>query len=142
MYRISKISGKEYLNDIEIPRDDTNQLYIDRCAFLRSGGRFVEFEATPEEIAEANKPIVPLEIAKMHFKIELIKRGIEFQEVEDTINAIPSEMFSEIDKKIAITKFNDAVSFDRYNADLQLVATLMGLTQEDLDEIFINGNLL
>lgn len=105
-----------------------------------NGTEWIE-SATPEEIVEANKPKVPLEIAKMHLKIELIKRGLEFKEVEDTINAIPTEMFSEIDKKIAITKFNDAVSFDRYNADLQLVATLMGLTQEDLDEIFINGNL-
>ena len=58
MYRISKISGKEYLNDIEIPKDDRNKLYIDRCEFLANGGEFVYFEATPEEIAEANKPIV------------------------------------------------------------------------------------
>ena len=115
-----------------------NGVFIDP---IWNGSEFIE-GATPEEIAEANKQKVPESISRMHLKIELIKRGIESQEVEDTINAIPSEMFSEIDKKIAITKFNDAVSFDRYNADLQLVATLMGLTQEDLDEIFINGNLL
>jgi len=51
MYRISKISGKEYLNDIEIPKDDRNQLYVDRCEFLANGGEFVYFEGTPEEIA-------------------------------------------------------------------------------------------
>lgn len=52
MYRISKISGKEYINDIEIPKDDRNQLYIDRCEFLENGGEFVYFEAAPEEIAQ------------------------------------------------------------------------------------------
>ena len=145
MYKISKLTGRLYNKIdgilIEIPLDDSTpqfqQYLLDKDIV---GVDYIE--STPEEIAEANKPIIPEEIAKMHLKIELIKRGIESQEVEDTINAIPSEMFSEIDKKIAITKFNDAVSFDRYNADLQLVATLMGLTQEDLDEIFINGNLL
>ena len=140
MYIISNLTGKIYLNGLEIPLDDSKQEFqqylIDKDIV---GVDYIE--SIPEEIAEANKPIIPEEIAKMHLKIELIKRGIECQEVEDTINAIPSEMFSEIDKKIAITKFNDAVSFDRYNADLQLVATLMGLTQEDLDEIFSNGNL-
>lgn len=52
MYRISIISGKEYLNDIEIPKDDRNQLYVDRCVFLENGGEFVYFEGTPEEIAQ------------------------------------------------------------------------------------------
>ena len=52
MYRISKISGKEYFNDIEIPRDDTTQLYLNRCVFLENGGEFIEFKGTPEEIAQ------------------------------------------------------------------------------------------
>lgn len=43
-------------------------------------------------------------------------------------------------KQIAIIKFEEAAYFDRYNADLQLIATLMGLSQEDLDDIFIKGN--
>jgi len=49
-------------------------------------------------------------------------------------------MFPEQQKQIAIIKFQEAAYFDRYNADLQLIATLMGLTQEDLDTMFINGN--
>ena len=143
VFKISKISGKWYNeNNIEVSLDTNTQSGKDVELWLLQGNEPDFFEGTPEEIAEANKQKVPESISRMHLKIELIKRGIESQEVEDTINAIPSEMFSEIDKKIAITKFNDAVSFDRYNADLQLVATLMGLTQEDLDEIFINGNLL
>jgi hypothetical protein len=97
--------------------------------------------ATPEEIAEANKPVVPESISRMNLKIQLLLRNIEIQEIEDTINSIPEFMFPEVAKKISIIKFNEAVTFDRYNADLNLIATLMGLSQKDLDEIFINGNI-
>ena len=96
--------------------------------------------ATSEEIA--SMIVVPDSISQMNLKIQLLLRNIEIQDIVDTINSIPEVMFSTIDKQIAIIKFNEAVSYDRYNADLNLVATLMGLSQEDLDEIFINGNLL
>ena len=103
-----------------------------------NGSEFIE-GATPEEIAESNKPKVPCSISRMNLKIQLLLRNIEIQDIIDTINSIPEVMFSTIDKQIAIIKFNEAVSYDRYNADLNLIATLMGLSQEDLDEIFING---
>jgi hypothetical protein len=49
-------------------------------------------------------------------------------------------MFSDIDKEIAKIKFTEAVYFDRDNADLNLVAVLLGLSQTELDQIFIDGN--
>ena len=142
MYTLSLLTGNEYYNGILIPQDDTNPIFQQRCDFLENGGQFEIIESTPEEIAEANKPIVPVSISRMNLKIQLLLRNIEIQDIIDTINSIPEVMFSTIDKQIAIIKFNEAVSYDRYNADLNLVATLMGLSQSDLDEIFINGNLL
>ncbi|WP_445720214.1 hypothetical protein [Flavobacterium sp.] len=97
--------------------------------------------ATPEEIAEANKPIVPCSISRMRLKLELFERNITVEDIVDTITSIPSAVFSEAEKQKALIKFQEATSYDRYNADLNLIATLMGLSQEDLDEIFINGNL-
>ena len=142
MYRISLTSGKEYFNDIEIPRDDTNQLYIDRCEFLANGGEFVYFEATEEEIAEANKPIVPEEISAMRLKLQLFDMGITDQDIFDDIDSIPDTMFSFADKEKAKIKYKTAVTFQRTNGELNFVATMEGLTQEQVDEIFINGNLL
>jgi hypothetical protein len=49
-------------------------------------------------------------------------------------------MLSDIDKEIAKIKFTEAVYFERENADLNLVAVLLGLTQTQLDQIFIDGN--
>jgi hypothetical protein len=141
MYKISKLTGNIYFNSILVPLDDTNQLWQDYWVFIQGGGSLIEIEATPEEITEANKPKVPESISRMNLKIQLLLRNIEIQEIEDTINSIPDFMFPEVAKKISIIKFNEAVTFDRYNADLNLIATLMGLSQEDLDEIFINGNI-
>jgi hypothetical protein len=100
-------------------------------------------EYTTSEVIELPEPIlVPETISRMSLKIQLLLKGVEIEEIVQAINNIPEYMFPEVAKKIAIIKFNEATSFDRYNADLNLVATLVGLSQEDLDEIFINGNNL
>lgn len=96
--------------------------------------------ASAEEIELLNQIKVPESISRMALKIQLLLKEIEIQEVIEEINLTPDYMFSQVDKKIAIIKFESAVSFDRYNSDLNLVATLMGLSQDDLDEMFINGN--
>ena len=83
--------------------------------------------------------VVPDTISRKGLKIQLLLKGIEIAEIIDTINSIPNSMFPQVAKQIAIIKFEEAAYFDRYNADLQLVAELMGLSQSDLDEIFING---
>jgi hypothetical protein len=83
---------------------------------------------------------VPLTITRMNLKIQLLKRSITIPDVFATIDSIPHSMFSDIDKEIAKIKFTEAVYFDRENADLNLVAVLLGLTQTQLDQIFIDGN--
>ena len=104
-----------------------------------NGSKWVE-NATQEEIDETKKYLVPETLHRMGLKIQLLLKGIEISEIIDAINSIPDSMFPQVEKQIAIIKFEEAAYFDRYNADLNLVAVMMGLTQDDLDEIFINGN--
>ena len=137
MYRISLTSGKEYFNNIEIPRDDTNQLYIDRCEFLENGGIFEYFEGTPEEIAEANKPKVPESISQMKLRKQLILSGISIASIDALIQSLPQP-----NRDLIYTMWEYAVVFDRSNPELIGLAQMLGLTSEQLDEIFINGNLL
>ena len=87
--------------------------------------------------------IVPTEISRMKFIIQ-IKRstGIKFEEIEIFINNIPNQYLDPDKKYEIITRLNAAVSFNRYNEDLLTIAQMMGITSEQLDEIFINGNLL
>ena len=112
--------------------------YIDTMDFASIPA---DAEYTTSEVVEIPEPIlVPESISRMALKIQLLLKGIEIEEIVQSINEIPEYMFPEVAKKIAIIKFNEATSFDRYNADLNLVATLVGLSQQDLDDIFINGN--
>ena len=142
MYIISKLTGNEYYNGILIPQDDTNELFQQRCDFLENGGQFEIIESTPEEIAEANKPIVPEEISAMRLKLQLFDMGITDQDIFDDIDSIPDTMFSFAEKEKAKIKYKTAVTFERTNGELNFIATMEGLTQEQVDEIFINGNLL
>ena len=106
-----------------------------------NGSEFIE-GATPEEIAEANKPIVPQTISAMRLKLQLFDMGITDQDIFEDIDSIPDTMFSTADKEKAKIKYKTAISFERTNGELNFVATMEGLTQEQVDEIFINGNLL
>ncbi|WP_298307296.1 hypothetical protein [Flavobacterium sp.] len=106
-----------------------------------NGSAWIE-GATPQEISEASKEPVPTLISRMGLKIQLRIRNIDISEVEKTIRELPDWMMSQLEKDLAVIKFNDAAYYDRYNADYNLVATMMGLSQTDLDEIHINGNKL
>ena len=106
-----------------------------------NGSEFIE-GATPEEIAEANKPIVPQTISAMRLKLQLFDMGITDQDIFEDIDSIPDTMFSTADKEKAKIKYKTAIIFERTNGELNFVATMEGLTQEQVDEIFINGNLL
>ena len=57
MYIISKLTGNIYLNGIKVPLDDSTQEFQQYLNDKDIVG-FELIEATPEEIAEANKPLV------------------------------------------------------------------------------------
>ena len=141
MYIISKLTGNIYLNGIKIPLDDSTQEFQQYLNDKDIVG--VDYiESTPEEIAEANKPIVPQTISAMRLKLQLFDMGITDQDIFDDIDSIPDSMFSIAEKEKAKIKYKTAVTFQRTNGELNFVATMEGLTQEQVDEIFINGNLL
>lgn len=77
----------------------------------------------------------------MRLKLQLFDMGITDQDIFDDIDSIPDFMFSTADKEKAKIKYKTATSFERTNGELNFIATMEGLTQEQVDEIFINGNL-
>lgn len=93
--------------------------------------------ATPEEIAQANKPIVPESISQMKLRKQLILSGISISSIDNLIQSLPQP-----DRDIIYTMWEYAVVFDRVNPELNAMAQMLGITQEQLDNIFINGNLL
>jgi hypothetical protein len=122
-----------------------NSLFIENCNFIKPMVNSENFEvyegATPEEIAELNKPIVPQTISAMRLKLQLFDMGITDEDIFEDIDSIPESMFSVSDKEKAKIKYKTATTFERTNGELNFIATMEGLTQEQVDEIFINGNL-
>lgn len=93
--------------------------------------------ATPEEIAEANRAKVPESISQMKLRKQLILSGISIASIDALIQQLPQP-----NRDLIYTMWEYAVVFDRSNPELNAMAEMLGITQEQLDEIFINGNKL
>ena len=101
-----------------------------------NGSEFIE-GATPEEIAEANKPIVPESISQMKLRKQLVLSGISIASIDALIQSLPQP-----NRDLIYTMWEYAVVFDRNNPELNAMAEMLNISQEQLDNIFINGNLL
>ena len=137
MYIISQLTGKIYLNGVEIPLDDSKQEFQQYLIDKDIVG-YELIEATPEEIAEANKPKVPIQVKNMKFRLALIKSGIMPSSIDTAINQMPEGAM----KENVFTLWNFADYLERNDASLNYMAGQFNITHEQLDEIFINGNLL
>ena len=136
MYIISNLTGKIYLNGLEIPLDDSKQEFqqylIDKDIV---GVDYIE--SIPEEIAEANKQIVPIQVKNMKFRLALIKSGIMPSSIDSIITQMPEGAM----KENIFTLWNFADYLERNDASLNYMAGQFNITHEQLDEIFINGNI-
>jgi len=92
--------------------------------------------ATEEEIEADRRLQIPDPISRMRLKMQLIRMGISLGSILDAIGQITDEM----QRDLTFTMWNDAVTFDRYDPQLNAMAAMMGITQEQLDYIFTEGN--
>jgi hypothetical protein len=119
----------------------SNALFIENCSFVKPMVNPETLEvyegATPEEIAKANKPKVPVSISQMKLRKQLILSGISISSIDTLIHQLPQP-----NKDLIYTMWEYAVVFDRINPELNAMAEMLGITQEQLDDIFIKGNEL
>ena len=94
--------------------------------------------ATPEEIAEANKPIVPIQIKNMKFRLALIKSGIMPSSIDSIITQMPEGAM----KENIFTLWNFADYLERNDASLNYMAGQFNITHEQLDNLFILSDTL
>jgi hypothetical protein len=100
-------------------------------------GSEVYESATAEEIAEANKPILPSQARSMNLRLVLIQNGISIQDVYDAIASLPSPH-----NALGYQMFEYATHYDRNNAMINTLAQLMNISQEQLDNFFIQAENL
>ena len=102
-----------------------------------NGTTFME-GATPEEIAEANKPKVPIQVKNMKFRLALIKSGIMPSSIDSLITQMPEGAM----KENIFTLWNFADYLERNDVSLNYMAGQFNITHEQLDNLFILANTL
>ena len=102
-----------------------------------NGSEFIE-GATPEEIAEANKPIIPIQVKNMKFRLALIKSGIMPSSIDSVITQMPEGAM----KENIFTLWNFADYLERNDASLNYMAGQFNITHEQLDNLFILSDTL
>ena len=102
-------------------------------AFLNETEGLAYEGATVEEI---NYTLVPKTIPQMNMRLQLISSGIPIASIYAMIDAIPDVA----QKEMVYSKWEYAVYFHRNDATLNQIATALGLTQLQVDNLFINGN--
>jgi hypothetical protein len=92
--------------------------------------------ATPEEIAEYQKSLVPQIITRRQFKIALAVLGKNEQDILNGINQLP-----EPTKTIALISYTEAGTFERSNPELIFVGKMfLQMTDEQIDNVFVIGS--
>jgi len=95
----------------------------------------LQYEVIEKQIEEIK--IVPESISQMKLRKQLILSGISISSIDVLIQSLPQP-----NKDLIYTMWEYAVVFDRTNPELNAMAGMLEITQEQLDEIFIKGNLL
>ena len=93
--------------------------------------------ATPEEIEEYNRKDIPKVVSQRQLRTQLIIQGISVAEIETVINSLPTQ-----DRLIAQVAWDYAVTFERESPLLIGIASALGFSASDVDNIFINASLL
>jgi len=121
------------INEEIVITDSEPTFYVNKW-----NGKCFEEMATADELNAIKKNAVPQELSRMKFIIQVyLTTGIKY---EDIVIFIQNLAFDEAQKYLILTKLSSAVHFDRYSNDLLKIASLNRITDEQLDEIFIEGN--
>ena len=94
-------------------------------------------EKTEEEIETYNKALIPKIISQRQLRTQLALNGFDLSDVQAIIDSLPDP-----NKTIAQIAWDYASTFVRNDALLNSIAGILGISQSDLDQIFINASKL
>lgn len=138
-YFITKRGNIIDSNRTLIPMEENHPLYIGYLNFLRNEGTVKETDLfSDEELEQIYKESIPQTASKMRFFLALYNIGITRSMVYDVINQIPNENI----KEVVLIKFDLSQEFDRDDEHLNMLADLFKITQNQLDDLFVEANLL
>ncbi len=124
-------------NMTPIPMVEGNPIYEEYLLFLQADGTIEPSDyVTDEELKELQRSLVPQTASKMRFFLALYNIGITRTMVYDAIDQIQDTDL----KEIVLIKFDLSQEFDRDDEHLNMMANAFGITQEELDNLFIQSN--
>lgn len=136
MYYFSKLSKKTFNSEgVHIPMDDNSLLYQYYLDFINNNGVVEEVEKFQNEVEEIS---VPETVSQMRLRKALILSGISIQSIDEAISAIQDDT----QRELIYTMWEYAVVFERSDAILNQMVSTLGISQNQLDQIFINAQNL
>lgn len=94
---------------------------------------WIEAGNTPEVYVEAPRPAPP--ITRRQLRLTLVRNGISLSTVEATIEAMPEGL----EKAEAQIEWADASTFERSHPTLLLIASALGLTEAQIDAMWLEA---
>lgn len=82
-------------------------------------------------------PNVPFGVTPRQIRLALLGAGISVQTIEDAINSLP-----EPNRSAAMITWEYSVEFQRSNPLIQSMAPMLGLTSEQVDQLFTIASTL
>jgi hypothetical protein len=92
-----------------------------------------------QELIDNSQPLpsVPPSVSPRQMRIALITSGVSLQDIEDTLDSLP-----EPHRSIAKVTWEYSVEFQRNNPILISLAPMLGLTEQQVDDLFILASTL
>jgi len=120
-----------------IPMVENDPLYEGYLNFLKNDKTVENTDLfSDEELREIYQESIPQTASKMRFFLSLLNIGITRTMVYDEINKIPDPTL----KEVVLIKFDLSQEFDRNDQHLILMANQFGITDKQLDDLFIDSN--
>lgn len=90
-----------------------------------------------KEIEEIEREYMPKCVSQRQLRTQLVLNGFDLNSVQLAINEL-----TEPDKSVAQIAWDYAITFERDSPLLVCLASNLGLTQNEVDEIFLNASKL
>jgi len=98
-----------------------------------NGTTWIDFR-TPDQIIKLQ---VPFSVTRRQLKLQLTLSGFNLSLIDYVIGQLP-----EPDRSFALIGWNDSTDFERDNPLIKQLAPQLGLSESQVDQIFINASKL
>lgn len=138
MYKISELTGLTYTNEnVLVPQDDNNQIWQDWHQWKLNGNVEQSFIGTDGEIAKDLRNKCVQQITPKQLEQQLFLQGISSDDVVNAINQL-----SDPTKTLGLIAWKRAIAFDRQDSTLIAISQMLGLTEQQTNDLFNNASLL